>query len=149
MTPNRINVYSIVSQKYGFIYTVTPKIACSSIRLAMHHKLYPENKDRKLGWMHWHEHHSEEVDIINLSLYKFVFIRNPYDLELSRYTYLRKGYKHDNGPAQKIALRLQDLSKYASRNLNFISLSMLAEIRASASILRNICRRKHKAEICL
>ena len=34
----------------------------------------------------------------------FLFIRNPYDLELSRYTYLRKGFEQDNGPAQKIAL---------------------------------------------
>lgn len=34
----------------------------------------------------------------------FLFIRNPYDLELSRYTYLRKNFKQDNGPAQKIAL---------------------------------------------
>lgn len=31
-------------------------------------------------------------------------IRNPYDLELSRYHYLRKAYPHDNGEMQKMAL---------------------------------------------
>lgn len=34
----------------------------------------------------------------------FCVMRNPYDLELSRYSYLRKNLPHDKGPAQTIAL---------------------------------------------
>jgi hypothetical protein len=34
----------------------------------------------------------------------FCVMRNPYDLELSRYSYLRLGHAHDKGPAQEIAL---------------------------------------------
>ncbi|MEM9003744.1 MAG: hypothetical protein AAGE59_09500 [Cyanobacteria bacterium P01_F01_bin.86] len=34
----------------------------------------------------------------------FCVMRNPYELELSRYTYLQKNYPGDRGPAQRIAL---------------------------------------------
>lgn len=34
----------------------------------------------------------------------FAVMRNPYDLELSRYAYLRKNLPQDRGPAQNIAL---------------------------------------------
>lgn len=34
----------------------------------------------------------------------FVVMRSPYDLEVSRYFYLKKGYEIDKGPAQAIAM---------------------------------------------
>lgn len=44
----------------------------------------------------------------NMSIFNFekifAVMRCPYDLEVSRYYYLRKGYEIDKGPAQKIAL---------------------------------------------
>lgn len=41
----------------------------------------------------------------------FCVMRNPYDLELSRYAYLRKDFPQDRGPAQRIALE-NDFKNY-------------------------------------
>ncbi|WP_040516057.1 hypothetical protein [Gilvimarinus chinensis] len=54
----------------------------------------------------------------NMDLYGFerifAVMRNPYDLELSRYAYLRKDLPQDRGPAQKIALE-HDYKEYLKR----------------------------------
>ncbi len=47
-----------------------------------------------------------------------VAIRNPYDMEVSRYFYLRLGHPWDKGQAQKIALE-GDFEKFAIESLYF------------------------------
>jgi len=75
-----------------------------------------EKKHRKENTIYWpgkrHEslYDAESVlSYINKSIFSFEKIfsvmRNPYDLELSRYTYLRKGHPWDKGIAQDIALK--------------------------------------------
>lgn len=44
----------------------------------------------------------------------FVVMRNPYDLEVSRYFYLRKGNEVDRGPAQEIA-KTSSFSEYLEK----------------------------------
>lgn len=45
-------------------------------------------------------------------------IRNPYDLEVSRFKYLQRGYPYDKGQAQRIAME-NDFSKFAKESLFF------------------------------
>ena len=55
----------------------------------------------------------------------FVVMRNPYDLELSRYAYLRKNLPQDRGRAQDIALE-SDFSEYLA-TAPFLSLIHISE----------------------
>lgn len=60
------------------------------------------------------------VESLGMSLNSFkkilVAIRNPYDMEVSRYFYLRLGHPWDRGQAQKIALE-GDFEKFAVESL--------------------------------
>ncbi len=60
------------------------------------------------------------VESLGMSLDSFkkilVAVRNPYDMEVSRYFYLRLGHPWDRGQAQKIALK-GDFEKFAVESL--------------------------------
>jgi hypothetical protein len=69
---------------------------------------------------HRHERLCEVDDVVGphgFSLKRFplilAVIRNPYELEVSRYAYLQAGHAHDGGPAQRLAM-MQDFETFAS-----------------------------------
>ena len=58
-----------------------------------------------------HEYLDEAVEMLKehgktLADFKYILtvIRNPYDLVVSRFAYLQKGYKHDGGKTQQLAM---------------------------------------------
>ncbi|MEE9414331.1 MAG: hypothetical protein V3V01_03530 [Acidimicrobiales bacterium] len=72
-----------------------------------------ESQSKHLSWVPGSRHETMEQAIdffaergIALCDFERIFtvMRNPYDLEYSRYSYLRKNYEQDRGPAQDLAM---------------------------------------------
>lgn len=133
--------YSInISLQYGYLFTETPKVACSTIKTILQ-KMELKNPD--LYWKHFEDIHNRNYSPLlkpsqlgpldsflkSDKLYKFCFCRNPYTRLLSAYIDKIK----TNKPEKKYIL--QSLGKDASDMTQEISFASFIHVISQQKVI--------------
>jgi hypothetical protein len=119
----------IVSEAKKFVFIRTPKTAGTSIESAIIRFAIPGTSQL----FHWHTAARDACAVLQRwdQYFRFAFVRNPYDLQVSLYNYVRRCGKWH--PEYKRVRRYADVSEYVKQHV--ARLAQRRELRTQTDLL--------------